>query len=191
MELFLKPLRHKSVNNKLEKKYWRTIMKKLIAVLMVAVASMSALVGCGSSNNTDSSTGQSAGSTQEVSKGSLQDMLNAMLESGAVPMAMEIDETLAQEAYNIDLNVVEEYALAETGRSPGIGLIVMVKAKDGQVEAAKANMEALLQTKIGNAFYPDEVEAAEAGEIIVDGNYVALFILHDEVKADTIAMFNE
>ena len=52
-------------------------------------------------------------------------------------------------------------------------------------------MEALKQDKIGNAFYPNEQEAAENAEIIVDGNYVALFILNNEVEQTAIDLFND
>ena len=52
-------------------------------------------------------------------------------------------------------------------------------------------MEALLQDRIGNAFYPQELEAAENAEVVVDGNYVGLFILNDEVKDTAMKMFEE
>lgn len=163
-------------------------MKKFVAILMILVASTTALVGC-SSGKPQVEAG--SGEAEAVEKAPLEELLNAMIEEGLVRMPMPIDETLANEAYHIDTEVVEEYAIAETGISPGPGLIVMAKAKEGQVDAVKANMEALLQDKIGNAFYPAEQEAAENAEIIVDGNYVALFILNEEVEETAINMFKE
>ena len=163
-------------------------MKKLVAALMILVASTTALVGCGAEKtNTEVKSNTEAA----VEKAPLEELLNQMVEAGAVRMPMPVDETLAQEAYHIDLEVVEEYAIAQTGISPGPGLIVMVKAKEGQLDQAKANMEALLEAQVGNAFYPAEQEAAEKAEIIVEGNYVALFILNDEVKESTVKMFTE
>ena len=163
-------------------------MKKLVAAMMILVASTTALVGCGTEKtNTEVNSNTEAA----VEKAPLEELLNQMVEGGAVRMPMPVDETLAQEAYHIDLEVVEEYAIAQTGISPGPGLIVMVKAKEGQLDQAKANMEALLEAQVGNAFYPAEQEAAEKAEIIVEGNYVALFILNDEVKESTVAMFTE
>lgn len=161
-------------------------MKKLAIIGMIALASMATLVGCG-----DNQTQVESGNEVVVVKAPLDTLLNEMVEAGAVRMPMPVDETLAKDAYKIDPEIVEEYAIAETGISPGPGLIVMVKAKEGQVDAVKANMEQLLEEKIGNAFYPQEQEAAEAAEVIVDGNYVALFILNDEVKDSTITMFKE
>lgn len=164
-------------------KYGVRNMKKFAAVCMIALASTMTFVGCGG-NDTQVET------TQTVEKAPLQDLLNEMIAQNIVVMPMEVDETLAQEAYHIDLNVVDEYAITQTGRTPGPGLIVMVKAKDGQLEQAKANMEALKQDQVGNAFYPAEREAAENAKIIVDGNYVALFILNSEVEPTAIEMFN-
>ncbi len=164
-------------------------MKKFAAILLVAVASTTALVGCaGNGENTENVGG---GVTTGVQKAPVADLLAAIIESGAVRMPMEADETIAQDVYKIDLETVEEYGIAETGISPGPGLVVIAKAKEGQVDAVKANMEALLEAKVGQAFYPAEMEAAEAAEILVDGNYVALFIVNDEVKDQAIALFEE
>lgn len=164
-------------------------MKKFVAILTLLVASTTAFVGCAGGEQTK----VESGTNQETAadKAPLEDLLNEMIEAGTVRMPMPVDETLAKEAYYIDTEVLEEYAIAETGISPGPGLIVMVKAKDGQLDAAKANMEKLLEAKIGNAFYPDEKEAAEKAEIMVDGNYVALFILNDEVQETAVTLFNE
>lgn len=157
-------------------------MKKFAAILMITLASTTAFVGC-SGNNTQ------VESSQTVEKAPLTDLLQEMIDAELVRMPIEVDETLAQENYHIDLNVVDEYAIAQTGMRPGPGLIVMVKAKEGQVEQAKANMEALKQDEIGSAFYPDEQEKAENAEIIVDGDYVALFILNSVVEQTAIDMF--
>lgn len=163
-------------------------MKKFAAIMMLLLASTTAFVGC-----TNNQAPNNNGSEQVVvvEKAPLNELLDDMIAQNLVRMPKPIDETLAEEAYHIDPNVVEEYAIAETGISPGPGLIVMVKAKEGKVEEAKANMEALLQDRIGNAFYPQELEAAENAEVVVDGNYVGLFILNDEVKDTAMKMFEE
>lgn len=160
-------------------------MKKLVAMLMVVVASATAFVGCSSPESSGTETPDVA----VVEKAPLQDILTEIIDSGAIRMPGPVDETLAKEYYKIDMDTVEEYAAAKTGMSPGIGNVVMVKAKEGQLDAAKANMEAFLEAEVGNAFYPEEKEAAEAAEIVVDGNYVALFILHDEVKDAAIEIY--
>lgn len=163
-------------------------MKKFAAIMMLLLASTTAFVGC---TNNQAPNNNESEQVVVVEKAPLNELLDEMIAQNLVRMPKPIDETLAEEAYHIDPNVVEEYAIAETDISPGPGLIVMVKAKEGKVEEAKANMEALLQDRIGNAFYPQELEAAENAEVVVDGNYVGLFILNDEVKDTAMKMFEE
>lgn len=151
------------------------MMKKALLVMISMILFAVTLVGCGSTN--------------QVASFSVKQLVNEMVNKGYVTLPKEVNETSAQEIYHIDLNNVEEYAIADTGRSPGIGLIVITKAKEGKVDAVKASMEQLLQDKVGNAFYPDEQVAAERAQLRVDGPYVSLFILHEEVENDALAMY--
>ena len=155
-------------------------MKKSIMLIVTLILCMSMLAGCGG--------GTAPEVVPTITSG---EIVSQMVEQGFVRMPMEIDEVGAQERYRIDLGFVEDYAIAETGISPGPGLIVVAKAKPDQVQNVVANMEKLLEDKVGNAFYPDEVEAAQQAEVIVNGPYVGLLILNGEVKDDGIKMFND
>ena len=106
-------------------------------------------------------------------------------------MPGEIDDDMAKEIYHLNLDDIEDYGVLETQISPGPGLIIVVKAKDGKVDAVKASVEEVLQDKIGNAFYPDEKEIAKNAEVRVDGNLVSLFILNSEVASDAEAKYAE
>ena len=68
---------------------------------------------------------------------------------------------------------------------------MVVKAKDGKVDAVKASVEQVLQDKIGSAFYPEEQEVAENAKVEVNGNLVSLFIVNSEVSADAEAKYAE
>lgn len=155
-------------------------MKKFIMLIVTLILCMSMLAGCGG--------GKAPEVVPTITSG---EIVSQMVEQDFVRMPMEIDEVGAQERYRIDLGLVEDYAIAETGISPGPGLIVVAKAKPDQVQNVVANMEKLLEDKVGNAFYPDEVEAAQQAEVIVNGPYVGLLILNSEVKDDGIKMFND
>lgn len=91
---------------------------------------------------------------------------------------------MAAEIYHLNLDDVEDYGILETQISPGPGFIMVVKAKEGKVDAVKASVEQVLQDKIGSAFYPEEQEVAENAQVKVDGNLVSLFILNSVVSSD-------
>lgn len=152
-------------------------MKKILISGLILAMMSSVLVGCSSNSDINNLTSN--------------EIASQLIDQGYVPMPMEIDEAMAQEVYHINLDNVEDYAVYETGRSPGVGLIVIAKAKEGKVEDVKNSMEQLLQDEIGNAFYPEEKETAEQATIEVDGNFVSLFILNSDVDADAKKMYND
>ena len=119
------------------------------------------------------------------------DVVEKLNEKEYVRAAAEIDDTIASEIYHLNLDDVEDYGILETQISPGPGFIMVVKAKDGKVDAVKASVEQVLQDKVGNAFYPAEKEIAESAEVKVDGNLVSLFILNSEVASDAQATYEE
>lgn len=154
-------------------------MKRILSIVCTVFLAVALLVGCGSPTTT------------EQNDIAVTELVNAMVENGYVTMPMEIDDAQATEMYFINMDNVNEYAIAKTGRSPGIGLIVIAEAKDGKVDEVKASMEQLLNQEVGNAFYPDEVDAAQQAEIMVDGPYVSLFILDPSVKDEAIQMYKD
>ena len=49
---------------------------------------------------------------------------------------------------------------------------MVVKAKDGKVDAVKASVDKVLEDRIGEAFYPDEKDVAEKAKVEVKVEYV-------------------
>ena len=68
---------------------------------------------------------------------------------------------------------------------------MVVKAKEGKVDAVKASVEQVLQDKIGKAFYPEEQEITESAEVKIDGNLVSLFILNSEVASEAQSTYEK
>lgn len=164
-------------------------MKKILVSMLIAVMVGATLTGCGNKNSgNDSATEQGAQQNSSISAKEVVEKLN---EEGYVRMPGEIDDNMAKDIYHLNLDDVEDYGILETQISPGPGLIVVVKAKDGKVDAVKASVEEILQDKIGNAFYPEEKEVAENAEVRVDGNLVSLFILNSEISSDADAKYTE
>ena len=160
-------------------------MKKLLVSTLIAVMVGATLTGCGNKN-----TGNGA-SIEETSSVSAADVVDALKEDGYVRAPAEVDDTMAKEIYHLNLDDVDSYGIIETQISPGPGLIMVVKAKDGKVDAVKASLEEVLSDKVANAFYPDEKDIAEKANIEVNGNFVSLFLLNDEVASDAEAKYAE
>lgn len=164
-------------------------MKKILVSTLIAVMVGATLTGCGNKNTGNSSTIEEG--TEQTSSVSAKEVVATLKEEGYVRMPAEVDDTMAKEIYHLNLDDIEDYGILETQISPGPGLIIVVKAKDGKVDAVKASVEEVLQDKIGNAFYPEEKEIAENAEVKVDGNLVSLFILNSEVASDAESKYAE
>lgn len=164
-------------------------MKKILVSTLIAIMVGATLTGCGNKNNGNSSSTEQ--SQQQTASVSAKDVVEKLNEKEYVRAAAEIDDTMASEIYHLNLDDVEDYGILETQISPGPGFIMVVKAKDGKVDAVKASVEQVLQDKVGNAFYPAEKEIAESAEVKVDGNLVSLFILNSEVASDAQATYEE
>ena len=162
-------------------------MKKIKLMMMALLVSVVA-VGCSSASNGETNTPATEETTSNVS---LKEIATQLGEKEYIIMPLEISDEEAKEIYHVNTDVLEDYGIAKTGRMPGVGFAFMVKAKEGKLEEAKAIVEQVKADQVGNAFYPDEVEAAQSAEILVNGNYVALFILNDEVKADAIKLYED
>lgn len=160
-------------------------MKKILVSLLVAAMVGATLTGCGSK------TEENGTSVEQTSSVSAKEVVDKMLEQQYIAMPMVIEDAQAQEMYNINLDDVEDYAIAETGRMPGVGFVVVAKAKEGKVDAVKATVEKIREDKIGAAFYPEEIEIAEKSSVEVNGNFVSLFILNEEVAADAENFYKE
>lgn len=164
-------------------------MKKILVSTLIAIMVGATLTGCGNKNNGNSSSTEQ--SQQQTASVSAKDVVEKLNEKEYVRAAAEIDDTIASEIYHLNLDDVEDYGILETQISPGPGFIMVVKAKDGKVDAVKASVEQVLQDKIGSAFYPEEQEVAENAKVEVNGNLVSLFIVNSQVSSDAEAKYAE
>lgn len=161
--------------------------KRVISMLLCGLLAVS-VIGCSSKNDTpetNNGTNVEQGATDKVeSNVDVKEIVNKAVEAGYVRMPMEIDDTTAKDMYHINLDDVEEYAIAETGISPGPGLIVMVEAKEGKLEAVKSAVEKIKEDKVGKAFYPEEEEAAKNSTVEVKGNVVYYTLFNSQIKEE-------
>lgn len=166
-------------------------MKKLLVSTLIAVMVGATLTGCGNNDKQNNTAQDSQQEQSQASSVSAKEVVEKLNEEGYVRMPAEIDDNMAKDIYHLNLDDIEDYGILETQISPGPGLIVVVKAKEGKVDAVKASVEQILQDKIGNAFYPDEKETIEKAKVEVNGDIVSLLILNEEVAADAQTKFAE
>ena len=164
-------------------------MKKILVSTLIAIMIGATLTGCGNKNTGNSSSTEQ--SEQQTASVSAKDVVEKLNEKGYVRAAAEIDDTMASEIYHLNLDDIEDYGILETQISPGPGFIMVVKAKEGKVDAVKASVEQVLQDKIGKAFYPEEQEITESAEVKVDGSLVSLFILNSEVDSEAQSTYEK
>ena len=164
-------------------------MKKILVSTLIAIMIGATLTGCGNKNTGNSSSTEQ--SEQQKASVSAKDVVEKLNEKEYVRAAAEIDDTMASEIYHLNLDDVEDYGILETQISPGPGFIMVVKAKEGKVDAVKASVEQVLQDKVGKAFYPEEQEITESAEVKVDGSLVSLFILNSEVASEAQSTYEK
>lgn len=152
-------------------------MKKILVSVLVAAMVGATLTGCGSKAE-----GGNGAAVEQSSNVSAKDVVAKLNEY--IPMPMEVTDEEAKDIYHLNLDDVESYGISLTGRSPGVGFAMVVKAKEGKVDAVKASVEQVLADRIGAAFYPDEKEIAEKAKVEVNGNFVSLLIFNEEVAAE-------
>lgn len=161
--------------------------KRVIGALLCGILAVS-VMGCTAKNespesNNGTNVEQGSDKTETISV-SVKEVVEKVIEKGYVRMAMPVDDTIAKDMYHINLDDVEEYAIAETGISPGPGLIVMVKAKEGKLDAVKSSVEKIKEDKVGKAFYPAEEEAAKNSTVQVKGNVVYYTLFNSEINEE-------
>lgn len=158
-------------------------MKKVLVSLLVAAMVGATLTGCGS---------KAQGNGAQVEQGSSVSAADVVAQlKEYIPMPMDVTEEEAKDVYHLNLDDVESYGIAITGRSPGVGFAMVVKAKEGKVDAVKASVDQVLADRVGAAFYPDEKEIAEKAKVEVDGNYVSLLIFNDDVAAEATQTYKD
>ena len=95
-------------------------------------------------------------------------------------MAMAVDDTTLQEKFHISLDMVESYKGTVAGMMTNCDELLVVKAKDGQIDAVKAALDqALEDQKEAFSWYGvmGTTERPEAAKVVTSGNYAALLIV--------------
>lgn len=177
-------------------------MKKLIPVILSCALLLAA---CGSSNSSSTAASESTatsesssaseaeaiggadGTTDIVISDSAEEANTANLD--AAVSAIEAVNPIANPRALDDFSVENELMLTMdnlvgykgdvTNDQADCGLVFVAQAKDGQVDAVKAELEAYKESLSANDLYAefaDKVALAKDARIVTNGNYVAIVI---------------
>ncbi|HIZ56375.1 MAG TPA: DUF4358 domain-containing protein [Firmicutes bacterium] len=99
---------------------------------------------------------------------------------GAVTMPMDIDDETLSNVYGITTEMVEDYKGQVAGSMTNCDMLLVVKAKDGQVENVQKALEDSLAARVDQfewyAVMGNDIRTKEA-KVVVDGNYAALLMV--------------
>lgn len=155
-------------------------MRKALGLLMAVIIVLGS--GCSVSVSVSDGTDKSAG-----------ELLEIVLNSVQFPQLVEVtDEDRIFGELGIDLSLVEEYAIVQQMLSVDICEVIVLIAKDGgAVGELEAVLEARKESLINDfAFYPNQVEWAEATEVGSVKNVVYL-ICHEEAAEAEMALIDK
>lgn len=154
-------------------------------------------VGCGKSENSSSAVTDGTSSSDEASNSSdseqtddtndsnyMKSVVDSLTESIGVFGAGELDKSLAQDMIGLNMENVEDLYGVFSMMNVKSDAIVMVKAKPGEADSVKADLEAFrAATEESCAMYlTSEEEKAKHGQIYTKGDYVLLVIAGDSER---------
>ena len=176
-------------------------MKKITAVLTIALALLLALTGCANNAATTTTTAAETTTTTTTTTTAaakdvaIDDIINAVIPEELKMTMLETDSEMVKELTGLDLSMVEEGKYFDPAMNVKCFTVYAAKVTDAaNIDAVKTAFEARLkaQQESFERYLPDQYEIAMKGQIVTEGNYVLLVILEDtQAAVDTFkALFN-
>ena len=149
-------------------------MKKIFSMIMAGVLSLAMLTACG-------------GGKEETPSYDVNEILTTI--TTAVPIAMpgELPESEVEMILGLKAEDYVNYAGQICMAMISADRVVVVEAAEGKIDVVKEALENYKQSAIAQfeLYLPDQYEKAQAGRVVVKGNYAVLVIAGDnEVIAD-------
>lgn len=147
-------------------------MKRLIALVLVTVLSLTVLTAC---------KGKEVAATYDV-----KEILTKIDAAVPVTMPQDVTEETLTIMMGIDMADVKSYAGKTTMVNLSADQIIVIEAQEGKIDTIKAALEKAKEgvAKSFELYLPAQFEKANAGRIVIKGNYAVLAIVGD----DTVLM---
>ncbi|MEG2353203.1 MAG: DUF4358 domain-containing protein [Clostridium sp.] len=149
-------------------------MKKIMTVFL-AIATIFTLVGCGTSKN-------------EVKDVPTKDLLEAVAAKVEVKLVPPFEGENIEEIYGLKASDYDELEIRKSPINVQANEIIIVKAKEGKVDAVKKSLEdhGKAVEQQWATYLPDQHEVTKARIINTMGNYAYLIIDGNAKDLDTI-----
>lgn len=140
-------------------------MKKLSALLLIMVLSLTALAGCG----------------EEAPAYTAEEIYKEMTDKVDMPEAMMEQEASVEYFQNelgLDFSAYDNYVVTRSVNFLKAEVVIIIKTKDGNTTDAKKALEdyARNQAEVFSSYVPEEAKTAEAAVVKAKGNYVYLIM---------------
>lgn len=165
-------------------------LKKFLSLLLCGVMAVTMFASCGSKK--EEAPGSSAPAADPVPTATAEEVfaaidaafVDAFGELGATGaisnMPMDVDDTVLSEKFGIDPADVESYKGQIAGMMTNCDMLVVVKAKEGKLDAVLAGLEKGKNDQFAQfEFYPVAGNdlRLEASKIVTNGDYAALLMV--------------
>ena len=120
-----------------------------------------------------------------------EELVDTVLNSVDFPQTVEINDESRFEEMGLDLSLTEDYAAVQQMLSVDVVEVIILKAKDGETEKLVEQLRARKDSLINDfAFYPEQVESANATEVGSEGN-IAYLICHADAQTAAEKLIEE
>lgn len=146
------------------------------------------LAGCSvngqKAENTVSSSPAASGSEEALQK-TAAELAEIVLNSVKFPKTVKVTDKDTIDGMGIDLSLTEEYAVIQQMLSVDVVEIIIIRAKEENIEQIVDSLEKRKESLIRDfAYYPGQVESTEATVVGSKGNIAYLICHKDADKAE-------
>ncbi|MCH5200549.1 MAG: DUF4358 domain-containing protein [Oscillospiraceae bacterium] len=162
-------------------------MRKFIAIFLAAAMLTAALTACsnndqkpedGSSSSTSSTPAENPPENVDIPTAEIVDAIKNAYEPDSLPFIDMLPEELINDRYGLDADSYTEITAQVPMISTFVDTVVVVKAADGKAGEVEAALKAYHKTLVEESIqYPMNIEKVNAGQVVVNGNYVAFIML--------------